>query len=166
MQITETHVLYLGGLIVFLCIALLLPFRVRSGTSWLLYLPVVPACLYIVYESLVVTMFAITDIRIDLLLIGFLLIATVRKTMDRWENVSPSPPAPVSRLAQSCFILGLASIILYQLIVVSIAAVAVGHIAYIKAGTKNRSMNKRLIAVGLTLGYINFGLAMFWFVVA
>ncbi|HIL83768.1 MAG TPA: hypothetical protein EYG52_09695 [Pseudomonadales bacterium] len=166
MQIAETHVLFLGGLIVLLCTASLLPIRTRAGASWILYLAIAPACLFILYESLLVTLFVTIDIRIDLLIIGLLLIAVVRKTVDRWEVVFPSQPGPVSRLAQSCFVLGLSRIILYQLVVVSVAAVAVGHIVQIKAETKSRTMNDRLVAVGVALGYINSGLAVFLLVLA
>jgi hypothetical protein len=69
-------------------------------------------------------------------------------------------------LAQSCFVLGLSRIILCQLVVVSVAAVAVGHIVQIKAETKSRTKNDRLVAVGVALGYINSGLAVFLLVLA
>ena len=160
MQITESHMLYLGGLIILFCIISLLPFKVQSRTSWILYFPIIPVCTYIVYEILMLTKFANTDIRIDLLLIGLLLIATVIKTKNRAEKIIPSPQGQVSQLAQSCFVLGWISILFYQWLVFSVAAVALGHIAQIKSRNSERFVGKRLVIAGLSMGYINLCLAM------
>ena len=161
MQITESHMLYLAGLVILFCGISLLPFKVHTRHSWVLYLPVIPVLFYLTYEILMITKFATINIRIDLLVIGLFLISIIRKTIYRWEQVNPSAESSTSRLAQSCFGLGLVSIILYQLLVFSVAAIVIGHIAQIRAWSKHRFVGKQLVNVGLGIGYVNLGLAMF-----
>lgn len=99
MQITESHMLFLAGVIVLSCIVSLLPFKTHSQRYWILYFPILPIATDFVYEALMITKFIYVNIRIDLLLIAPLMIAMAVKTTKRWELAAGSTVPPASGLS-------------------------------------------------------------------
>lgn len=160
MQITESHMLFLAGVIVLSCIVSLLPFKTHSQRYWILYFPILPIATDFVYEALMITKFIDVNIRIDLLLIAPLMIAMAVKTTTRWELAAGSTVPPASGLSTASYITGLCSILLYQWLIFSLAAVAFGHAAQVLATRRGVSAAKTRYIAGLLMGYITLSLAV------
>jgi magnesium-transporting ATPase (P-type) len=107
-----------------------------------------------------ITKFIYVNIRIDLLLIAPLMIAMAVKTTKRWELAAGSTVPPASGLSTASYIAGLCSILLYQWLIFSLAAVAFGHAAQVLATRRGGSAVKTRYIAGLLMGYITLSLAV------
>ena len=86
MEVSERQLLYLFLTIVVTSLISMLPFRVRTRRSWIIYAPSIPWSVYVVYEYVMQTQYPQMNIRIDLLIIWPLLFFAIARSWQRWEN--------------------------------------------------------------------------------
>jgi len=159
MNLSDTEIQLLGAVTILLCVPALLRTEVKGKSAWVLYYPIVPIAVYILYELAQYELAQVKgegegSFRLDVLVIWPFLVWTLSKTWYRWMQVSKTTEPPLtatSELAITGFVTGVVGFIVPFFFIFSLAAVVCGHKA-IKDPTEFRG--KKLAGMGLLAGYM------------
>jgi hypothetical protein len=170
MNLSDTEIQLLGAVTILLCVPALLRTEVKGKSAWVLYYPIVPIAVYILYELAQYELAQIKGegeglFRLDLLVIWPFLVWTLSKTWYRWMQVSKTTEPPVtttSELAVMAFLNGIVGFIPPYFVFFSVVAIVCGHKA-IKDPTNFRG--KRLAGMGLLAGYMGLIFGVIWVLV-
>ncbi len=152
MNLSHSEIQLLGAVTILLCVPALLRTEVKSKSAWVLYYPIVPIAVYILYE--LAQRKGEGSFRLDLLVIWPFLVATLSKTWYRWMQVSKATERPLtatSELAITGFVTGVVGFVVPFFFIFSLAAVVCGHKA-VKDPTEFRG--KKLAGMALLAGYM------------
>ena len=157
----------LPALLLFLAIVVscgiaFLRFQVRSAHSPIIYFPLVPFALYIIWEILMQTKYPEVNVRFDIVVIGPLLAGALSRSCSRWAQAGGTV---ISGLSVSSFVTGLLGLVvplvvnvLFRfgvgaMLFVSLIAVISGHRA-LRQPEPSSGSGREVAWVGLILGYL------------